>query len=37
MFVFPTERGYILMTAFQALKYLAMETVEEHYNGWKPI
>lgn len=37
MFVFPTDRGYVLLTTFQALRHLSMETVEEHYNGWKLI
>ncbi len=37
MFIVPKKRGYVLLTAAQALSHLAKETVEEHYNGWKAI
>lgn len=37
MFIVSKDRGYVLLTAFQALKYFAMESVEEHYNGWKLV
>jgi hypothetical protein len=37
MFIVHRDRGYVLLTAFQALKHFAKESVEEHYNGWKPI
>jgi hypothetical protein len=37
MFIVPKDRGYVLLSAFQALKHFAMETKEEYYNGWKPI
>ena len=37
MFIVCKDRGYVLLTAFQALKYFAKESVEEYYNGWKPI
>jgi hypothetical protein len=37
MFIVPKDSRYVLLTAFQALEHLAMETVEEHYNGWKLV
>jgi len=37
MFIVCNDRGYVLLTAFQALSHLAAETEEEHYNGWKRI
>jgi hypothetical protein len=37
MFIVPMDRGYVLLSAFQALRHLALETEEKHYNGWKPI
>ena len=37
MFIVPKDRGYVLLSAFQALKHFAMESAEEHFAGWKLI
>ncbi len=37
MFIVSKDKSYVLLTAFQALQHFAMESIEEHYNGWKPV